>query len=99
MKFRTRLARLEQAHATSCPGEYKIEIYRVRPGCEATLPPPSRHCLRCGFDHDPPDTGRGQPVRRIILSYPTGGEDDGLGEQGWRESDFRPDREGRREDV
>jgi hypothetical protein len=66
---------------------------------EAILPPPSNHCLRCGLDHDPPDTGRGQPVRRIILSYPAGGEDDGLGERGWRESDFRLDREGRREDV
>ena len=30
---------------------------------EAILPPPSNHCLRCGLDHDPPDTGRGQPVQ------------------------------------
>jgi hypothetical protein len=88
MKFRARLvrlARLEQAHATSCPGEYQIEVYRVRPGCEDNLPPPSNHCLRCGLDHEPRDTGRGQPVRRIILTYPAAdGEDDGLGEAGWR---------------
>ena len=84
-RFVARLAKLEAVSDLNCPGEYLIETFRCRPGCEDNLPPPGNHCLRCGLDHEPRDTGRGQPVRRIILTYPAAdGEDDGLGEQGWR---------------
>jgi hypothetical protein len=99
-RFDARLRRLEQDHSASCPGEYRIEVYHVRPGSEANLPPPNNRCLRCGQVHPPADDGREQPIRRVVFSYPTAGsESDSLGEQGWRESDFRLDREGRREDV
>jgi hypothetical protein len=99
-RFDARLRRLEQVSSAHCPGEYRIEVFHCRRGCEKNLPPPSDRCLRCGQVHPPADDGREQPIRRVILSYPTAGsESDGLGEQGWRESVSWRDREGRREDI
>jgi hypothetical protein len=80
-RFESRLKRLEQARP-QCPGVYKIEMFRVKRGCEEGLPPPGNHCLRCGLDHEP--AGESQPVRRVIIVIPDGHENAGIPECGWR---------------
>ena len=94
-RFVARLAKLEAVSDLNCPGEYQIELFRCRRGCEKNLPPPSDRCLRCGQVHPPADDGREQPIRRVVISYPTAGSaSDGLGEAGWRcEPGWRPESE------
>jgi hypothetical protein len=94
MSIESRLAKLEAVSDLNCPGVYKIETYRVRKGCEANLPARDDRCLACGQIHPPSSDGREQPVRRIIITWPAGEDDEYFGPEGWRcEPGWRPENE------
>ena len=84
-RFDGRLRRLEAARPGPCEGLYRLEIVRVRRGCEDKLPPPDDHCLLCGTRHPPAPGADGRlPIRRVILSIPDACEDAPIPECGWR---------------